>query len=140
MKKISFRVDGKPEGKARPRFSSAGKFARVYTPDNTRTYEKLIGRIAAIAMSGKAPIINPVEVSFEICAPIPKSWSMRKKQQAENLEIRPASKPDIDNVIKAYLDAMNTIVYQDDKQICAIKAERIYSNNPGVTITVIEIG
>lgn len=50
------------------------------------------------------------------------------------------STPDIDNCIKFYLDAMSTIVYDDDSQIIELTTKKNYSVVPSVSITIYEIG
>ena len=38
-------------------------------------------------------------------------------------------KPDIDNVIKAALDAMNDVVYDDDKQVFELVVSKRYTES-----------
>lgn len=40
--KIEFEILGDPMGKGRPKFSSAGKFVRTYTPKETENYENKV--------------------------------------------------------------------------------------------------
>ena len=42
---------------------------------------------------------------------------------------RPAVKPDIDNLVKAVLDACNGICYKDDAQVCEIYAKKQYGDD-----------
>ena len=39
----------------------------------------------------------------------------------------PTVKPDVDNILKACADAMNNIVYLDDKQIVDVTVRKRYS-------------
>jgi Holliday junction resolvase RusA-like endonuclease len=50
----------------------------------------------------------------------------------------PTSTPDIDNLIKFYLDAMNSIAYEDDRQIVSISAGKLYAEK-GKERTVISL-
>ena len=50
--------------------------------------------------------------------------------------IRPAKKPDIDNVIKSILDALNGVAYHDDTQVVAVFAEKYYSDTPRVEVEI----
>ena len=50
-----------------------------------------------------------------------------KEKMLEN-EISPTKKPDIDNVIKIVLDAMNKFAFKDDTQITKIEVEKLYSD------------
>lgn len=47
-------------------------------------------------------------------------------------------RPDLDNMIKFYMDAANGILYQDDAQIVMITASKVYSDNPRTDIIIEE--
>jgi Holliday junction resolvase RusA-like endonuclease len=51
---------------------------------------------------------------------------------------RPAKKPDIDNVAKAFLDAMNGTVYLDDTQVVELNIKKVYSAVAGVDVAIME--
>ena len=40
--------------------------------------------------------------------------------------ISPTKKPDIDNIVKIVLDAMNKFAFKDDTQITKLEVEKIY--------------
>lgn len=61
-----------------------------------------------------------LEATFTFCFKIPVSWS-KKKAQAHR-EQPHIGAPDLDNLIKFYLDAINGVVYPDDRQIASLKA------------------
>jgi Holliday junction resolvase RusA-like endonuclease len=65
---------------------------------------------------------------------IPKSASKKKRLLMEKGEIRPTKKPDIDNVVKVYADALNEIAYHDDTQIVSLVCEKYYSGEPRVEV------
>ena len=56
----------------------------------------------------------------------------------EERKLRPIKKADADNVIKAYLDAMNKIAYHDDVQVVDLQIRRFYSRDPRVVVTLQE--
>lgn len=49
---------------------------------------------------------------------------------------QPIVKPDLDNLVKFYLDAGNKILWSDDKKIVELKAKKIYSEVSQTIITV----
>ena len=51
-------------------------------------------------------------------------------------EILPTSKPDVDNVIKGIFDAMNEIVWKDDKQAVDVSIRKRYSETARATVEV----
>lgn len=50
----------------------------------------------------------------------------------------PTSKPDPDNIMKG-LDALNEVVFRDDKQIVDARVIKSYSERPALRIEIVEI-
>lgn len=135
---IYFVVYGQPQGKGRPRASSRGGFVRMYTPAATLAYEQQIARLAQIAR-GEFPVLaTPMSLRVVAHHMIPISWSKKKQQLALAGEVIPG-KPDLDNVAKAVLDALNGVIYADDKQVIKLVAEKKYSFDPRVEVYVHEV-
>lgn len=113
MKTVTFVVFGEPEGKQRPRKGKCGHF---YTPYKTKVYEDKVRRAYLVAAKGKY-FQGMITIGMTAYYRIPKSWTKKKKQQAEAGEIGP-TKPDIDNVLKAVMDGLNGVAYDDDCMVC----------------------
>lgn len=135
---IYFVVPGQPYGKGRPRASSRGGFVRMYTPAATLAYEAEIARLAEIARGDWPVLATPMSLRVIAHHAIPVSWSKRKQLQALDGEVIPG-KPDLDNVAKAVLDALNGVIYADDKQVIKLVAEKRYSLDPRVEVYVHEV-
>lgn len=60
------------------------------------------------------PVTGAIGVGLLFVVPMPKSWSLKKK--IASCGQRCTVKPDIDNLTKFLLDAMNGIIYRDDRQ------------------------
>lgn len=130
---LQFTVPGEPRGKGRPRFGNG----RTYTDAKTVAYERLIAGQAAAAMPCPATEL-PVYVRVDIYKGVPKSWPMwRRKRALEALEI--PGKPDLDNVAKAVLDALNGVAYADDTQVVRLVVQKAYSLDPRLEVTVQEV-
>lgn len=56
-----------------------------------------------------------------------------------NGELLPAKKPDIDNIAKAVLDALNSVAYRDDTQIVELQIRKQYSEKPRLEIRMEEL-
>jgi len=139
MLQVIFDVPGDPKGKGRPRFSRFGKFTKVYTDQQTLDYETAIGVSAAHAMGSSQPIETPVAVFLYVRLPIPMSYSKKRSEACLNGSEHPTKKPDIDNVAKAFLDAMNGIVYKDDTQVVQLHVNKVYAKESGVDVLIKEI-
>lgn len=136
MTVLHFHVPGQPVGKGRPRIGRSGPHARMFTPEKTVNYEGLVAYAAQKAMAGGGLLEGACGVKLRIDCQIPASWSQKKQRAAAAGEIRPTSKPDADNVIKAIFDAMNGVVWKDDVQAVDIAVSKFYSAVPGVAVRV----
>lgn len=133
---IRFVIPGVPVGKGRPKFARRGAFVTAYTPEKTASYENLVKMKAEEAMSGRMLIEGPVSVVISLFIVPPASWSQKKQRAALTGEIRPTSKPDIDNVIKGIFDACNDIVWRDDKQACDLTVKKRYAETARACVEV----
>ena len=138
MMSIVFDVPLEPKGKGRPRFSRHGKFTKVYTDQQTLDYETAIQFYAGKAMGSQKPLETPVSVYLYIRVSIPQSYSKSRKTACLDGSERPAKKPDIDNVAKAFLDAMNGTIYLDDTQVVELNIKKVYSAVVGVDVAIME--
>lgn len=131
------RIDlaGAPRGKGRGRAVATPKGTRVYTDDKTRTYEAQLRFAAAQAMAGRAPTDLPVRLTMSVFFAIPPSWSKRKRDQALAGMLWPTTQPDADNSLKL-CDALNGIVFVDDKQVVIATVFKAYSERPGLSIEI----
>lgn len=112
---MEFIVEGDPQWKARPRFSQ--KSGTVYTPAKTVRYERLIRKAFLDARGETIPAGCYVAITVDAYFRIPKSYTKGKRLACQHNVNRPAKKPDIDNVLKAVMDALNGVAYEDDKQV-----------------------
>lgn len=133
---VTFSVPGSPVGKGRPKFARRGAFVTAYTDKKTVSYENLVRIYASEVVGNRPPFSGPVFVRIKISVTPPVSWSKRKTSDALLGLIRPTTKPDFDNIAKAVCDAMNEIVYVDDKQVCDAWISKYYAATPEVSVTV----
>ena len=131
-----FEVLGQPMGKQRPKFTTMGRYVKVYTPQQTINYEtqiKLSYQQQCKEYFGKEPIKVHIKAYFKI----PKSYSFKKKLQCIDGKIRPTTKPDVDNVAKAVLDALqNGVAFENDTQVVELSIEKWYSIEPRLLISI----
>jgi Holliday junction resolvase RusA-like endonuclease len=134
MFQLIFSVDGDPVGKQRPRFTKTG---HAYTPKNTVDYSARIKAQAKSAMGSTELLETPVAIYLYINHAIPASYSKKRREACLNRLERP-KKPDLDNTAKAYLDAMNGIVYKDDVQVVSLHVTKRYDTIASVHVCVME--
>lgn len=131
---LTISVPGKAVGKGRPRFGNG----RTYTDKKTENAEAWIRR-CAIDQVGNPCLEGALSVRLEIYVPIPASWAKKKRDAALAGSLRAIGRPDVDNVSKAYLDALNGIVWKDDAQVCDLHVVRMYDHTPQTVLTIREI-
>jgi len=134
--RVSFVVPGAPRGKGRPRFARRGNYVTTHTDKNTVSYENLIKFAASTAMCGGPPTDRPCELVVKIYVPIPKSFSKKKHAAATANELRPVTKPDVDNILKGVCDSLNGICWGDDRQCVFVLGSKYYSERPRLEVTV----
>ena len=134
---MNFMVEGTPIGKGRPKFARRGNFVSTYTPTKTRNYEDIIRAAATQAMT-EPPITTPIAVFVYIAVPVPASASKKRRGNCLAGIEKPTKKPDIDNVAKCFLDAMNGIVYVDDSQVVSLHVTKEYGTVGMVEVMVRE--
>lgn len=122
--KIVLNIPGKPLGKARPRVTRRGI---TYTPKPTAEREKLVRACYAEKYGGASPLDAPLSVTITAVYPVPVSASAAKKREMYGGAVLPLTRPDVDNVAKLILDALNGRAYTDDSQVVALTASKRYA-------------
>lgn len=132
---LVFEVPGKVRGKGRPRFMRNG---HTYTDKNTVAYEKLIQ--ASYLKCTSYTSQKSVRISMYICFAPNKSDTKKNKLIKLKNSLWPSKKPDVDNVVKIVLDALNKIAYSDDTQVNEVHVLRHWSEEEKLVICLSENG
>ena len=75
-----------------------------------------------------------ITIDLECHFKMPK-WSNKKRKEMVG---KPTLKtPDIDNIVKIYLDALNGWLYEDDKQVYRISATKVWDVEEYVLVKVL---
>jgi Holliday junction resolvase RusA-like endonuclease len=124
-------------GAAIPKARAGRNGQQSFTPKRNAAFEANIRAIGAVAMAkaGQAPSCDAcrVEMAFERC--IPKSWSKKKALEMRGLPI--TGRPDIDNLAKAILDALNGVTYEDDAQVSDLHVTRRWGETDSVRVRIL---
>ena len=131
-----FEVPGNIVGKARPRINTYT--GRAYTPTKTKDYECLVEQYFLLKYPKFIPIKSRVCIKIIAYFKIPKNATKKQKEEMINNELSPTKKPDIDNIIKIILDAMNKFAFQDDNQITKIEVEKKYTEEEKIYLKIEE--
>ena len=123
-------IPGNPVAKGRPRYTRQG---HCYTPKKTLEAEQFVQLIAQTQL-GSEPLSGSLAVELLAICPIPASWSKKKRLAALEGHLRPETKPDFDNILKLYCDALNGSLWKDDRQIVDGRCIKCYGEKPAVII------
>lgn len=131
---FSITIPGKPIPKARPRFCRMGSHVKTF--DSQSESNKIIRMLIRQQMGNRLPLEGALEVDAVFFMPIPKGTSKKKSGLMRSGEIKHVKRGDIDNYLKAVMDNMLAIVYNDDSQIYKLSGIKKYDTNPRTEITI----
>ena len=117
MTSISFTISGTAIPKARPRSTKIGNRAIMYTPDKTKNFENYVKLVAA-QHAPEELLTSALEVMLDFLFQRPKSLPKKIRYHTK--------KPDIDNLAKSVLDALEGIIYINDAQVISLRVTKDY--------------
>ncbi|MBR3795752.1 MAG: RusA family crossover junction endodeoxyribonuclease [Clostridia bacterium] len=130
IEKRKFVLDGPPRGQGRPRWGNG----RAYKAREDVSWESSIAA-AYWRDNPRAPkYTGQVHVTIEAYLPIPQSANRAARFDMAANKQPALKKPDVDNVAKAVLDALNGVAWNDDKQITLLIVQKLYSDDPHLTV------
>lgn len=143
---ITFFAAGMPQPKGSARaFMRPGMRHPVVVQANAAKGKTWQGVVSTAAVeAGVKPLEGPVSVSLVFLVPRPRSHYGTGKNASvlkASAPAHPSTKPDVDKLARACLDAMTGVAYRDDAQVfdlVALKAYCGYSGEEraGVFVTV----
>jgi Holliday junction resolvase RusA-like endonuclease len=136
---VSFTIPGEPKGKARPRVFKnkyTGK-SQAVTPADTVAYENLVRH--AYKETDSRKLEGMLMAQIEAFYSIPKSMTKKKRELICKEQLYPVKRPDLDNIAKIVLDALNGVAYNDDAQVVYLQILKAYSEKPRVQVVLKEL-
>jgi len=130
LRQVKFFVAGQPVPKARARVVTKGKRRFAFTPKRVKEWEGVVAEEAR--KHCEKPFDWPVVVTMVFHMPRPAS---------RRLETWVPTTPDLDNLEKAVMDALNGIAYRDDCLVVAKSSSKRYvrAGGPGVEVVVTSV-
>ena len=141
MASFYIKIPGIPHAASRPRFRRTSNGVRTHPTKKTFESKEYIKKLATKQMVGVNKLEGPLEVHVNAMFPCPKH-KYRKRNPAK--AILKDNGPDIDNIVKHYMDALiaSGIVADDDRQVVSLVANKIQlaqGDDPYTAIRVTEI-
>ena len=135
MQPVTFHVEGQPVPQPRVRVSSAGGFARAYVPAKHPVHASRKAIEAAARKAGVTPPSEPIDVIVMAQFERPKSHMTKKGVKATAPRL---PRPDVDNVGKAVLDALQPVI-GDDTIVGRLVIAKRYSDAGMTSVTISEM-
>lgn len=110
-----------------------------FTPARTKRFTKDVRAVIDMVMGGRPPLAGPVRLDMTFRMAIPTSWPKWKQEAARDGLIAPTARPDMDNLEKALLDALNERAFVDDAYVVERMARKIFANQPGISVSVVRM-
>jgi Holliday junction resolvase RusA-like endonuclease len=129
---VEFFVPGEPTAQPRHKVTTRGGFAHAYIPAKhpVHNWRALVATVAQENRAEAWPIRKPHPVRISIEFRKIRPASIPKRIQAWT------TKPDRDNLEKAFLDSIEGIVLQSDSQVVGGEITKIYHAQPGAYAVV----
>lgn len=132
-----FTIPGPAVPQGRPIFTIRGGRRWAVDPPRSREYKAKV-RVYAQKDGRMEPIAGPVILRIQEYRAIPKSWNKSKQAAARSQCLLPTTRPDMDNIEKSVMDALNGIAWNDDAQVVQKFAMKVYSDDPRVVVEIEE--
>jgi len=106
-------------GKGRPRGTAVGGHVRMYTPKSTQRMEAVITAEWLAQCGSRASFTGPVEVSIGAHKALGTSATWSRDGEPDTYV------PDVDNITKLVLDALNGAAFADDCQVVSLTVTKV---------------
>jgi Holliday junction resolvase RusA-like endonuclease len=112
----------------------------VYVDRQSETYRAIIREAARAPMAGRPLLEGPLEMSVLAVFSIPTTWAKYRIAAAHRGAVPKTGGIDLDNIIKALKDSLESVVYRNDDQVCAYGAcSKIYGDKPRLEVRIAPI-
>ncbi len=130
---IELTIYGEPVAQGRPRFNRNG---HAYDPVKSREYKEYVAFEAAKQYRDPPIAGKPLEVYLAVYRSNQKKTSKIERARRESGASVPIEKPDVDNYAKGILDALKSVIWDDDSVVVHLDARKFYSDLPRIKVIV----
>lgn len=130
-------IPGEPVAQGRPRFvRRRSGHVGTYDPLKSRRW-KLMARTRMAAAVGEGfPLFKEGPLKVTIIA-VFACFGYRRRRRAPAEAILHSTRPDVENVVKAVLDAGNGVVWKDDGQVAILHASKVQAGQTDIARVIV---
>lgn len=129
---VTFTIPGDPVPQPRVRVSTRGGFARAYVPSKHPVHAYREAIAAAAQAAGLRQTGDLLDVGIVAVFARPKS---HKRKGGLKSDAPKVPRPDVDNIAKAVLDALQSVM-GDDTHVRRLTVEKAYGEDALTTVSV----
>jgi Holliday junction resolvase RusA-like endonuclease len=122
--------------KGRPRVTTRGGFASTYTPKKTLDYERRVSQWARKAMNDQPLIEGACSLTVIFYFALPKSRPQYQRRAMRAGMLPCTNHIDLDNLAKSIKDALNGVVWVDDRQVTTLVAHKRWAEESSVLVRI----
>jgi crossover junction endodeoxyribonuclease RusA len=97
-----------------------------------RSWRQDVASAAKEAMQGASPYVEPMDIRLMFWLPRPLGHFGTGRNAGRvkaSAPLAPGTRPDLDKLVRAVLDALTGVAFRDDSQVVAITASKLYSDD-----------
>lgn len=132
---LAWTVLGEPQPKKRGRIVKLKTGYTIKKHPDTERAEQVFALLSNAYLPSE-PITGPVEVSIRFVFEVTPSWPAWKRSAALAGRYLHTKKPDLDNLVKLVLDALNGLAWVDDTQVVAGKLVKAYGETARTDVEI----
>jgi len=132
-------IPGEPCAQGRGRAAVVNGRAHIFDPKKSRSWKGAAQCHMQEAMGDRKPFTGALQIFIKAVFTCPKSDYKKTREVPERWHTK---RGDIDNVVKAVLDAGNGVLWLDDAQVCSVSAQKVIAAQgepPNVVVRVREL-
>jgi len=131
---MKFSVPGTPKAQPRAKATTIGGRARMYTPKSADAFKASVA--LAAQQAGVKPSEGAVGIALYFVFPRPKNKVWKTRLMLTEYHTK---KPDLDNLAKAVMDALDGIAWRDDAQVAWMSLSKVIAEGDEASQTIVKI-
>jgi crossover junction endodeoxyribonuclease RusA len=106
-------------------YNRGGRIVLVESAKGLKSWRETIAHVAGL--QGREVSREAIKLTLLFCMPAPKKM----------VRYAPTTKPDLDKLARAVLDALTGVWYADDSQVVSLDLQKVYTfGEPGVYLSI----
>lgn len=142
MTDLNFYIPGipKPAGSKKAfRHAKTGKVMLVDACDGSRDWKTTVSQYALSFRGSSGLMSGPLSLTVEFRMPRPKNHYRANGTLKESSPVWHTNAPDATKLLRAVEDALNGVLWRDDRQIVLQSVSKAYGESPGAHIMISEV-